>query len=130
MTEETVEVDGEQWPLDIYREEEDGLLWGEVPILPGCFFSAKDGDIYAAAREAIPIYRDGLVMYTIYCNPNEKPSYLVRQIVVKKGGESWSTDNGSLAESLEEARTKVPEHAGACIARSPEDDQYIVETWM
>lgn len=46
-----------EFTLEIH-EDTDGMLWGEVQELPGCFASGADMDeLLEAAREAIELYR-------------------------------------------------------------------------
>ena len=66
----------------------------------------------------------GLSVYTIYKHPKDFEEYwVIRHLVGSTSKGAW------LAKSLEEARTVIP--AGCvCLARSPDDDPSIFESWI
>lgn len=67
-------------------------------------------------------------MWTIYDHPADYPRhFVVRSYLVGREGEGSS--RVQLADSLEEARACVPPGL-FCMARSPDDDPPIVETWF
>ena len=70
-------------------------------------------------------------VYTIYDHPTDYPEhFVVRTWLILPGEpEPQATKECSLATSLEEAQSFVPEGLVA-IPRSPGDDEPIVETWM
>jgi hypothetical protein len=73
--------------------------------------------------------RSVLTMYTIYFNPLDYPGrYVVRGFFIESG----KVEPGELcvvADTLEQARAAVPPGC-AQIARDPDDEPQIVETWI
>ena len=72
----------------------------------------------------------GLVMYVVYCKPLDYPSgYVVRLWTVTPTGCAFNPDPLCLADNLETARAAIPDEF-VCLARHPDDDPCIVETWI
>jgi hypothetical protein len=71
-----------------------------------------------------------LRMYTITHQPKDLPGveYAVREFLVAAGGPHLGTVVGT-ADTLEDAREKVPAQADCRLPRHPDDDPVIVETW-
>jgi len=75
--------------------------------------------------------RDTLTMFTIFEKPKDYPDkFVVRGFDVERGNpEPHPHAVHIVCNSLEEARSAVPSGL-YCIARSPEDHQSVVETWL
>lgn len=72
-----------------------------------------------------------LPMWTIYDHPADIPvGFVVRRWETRAGSsEPFKGDVLGVFASLEEARAVVPKHC-VCLARDPNDDPHIVETWL
>lgn len=72
-----------------------------------------------------------LSLWTIYYEPWDMPGvkYAVRRFEIT-AGQTLPTDDVTIASTLVQARRLVPLSADLCIARSPDDDPVIVETWL
>ena len=73
---------------------------------------------------------EALLFVVIYQNPIDFPGkYVVRdQYVIGSRIES-AIEPRAIVDSLDEARRRVP-WGMVCLARSPEDDPVIVESWI
>lgn len=70
-----------------------------------------------------------LRMFTIYDHPDDYPRHwVVRASTIRPSG-PVPDDRVQLADSLEEARTLVPEGL-VCMTPMPQDIPCIVETWF
>lgn len=82
----------------------------------------------------MPPLPDGLEMWTVYDHPADHPNeFVARMWIVPAAGhnhEPVATGQTMSSSDLEWIR-KFMRHRGlACIARSPDDDPVIVETWL
>lgn len=68
----------------------------------------------------------GLSIWTIYDHPTDYPEHFVAR---RFDGETATADT-VLAADLEELRTRFEGQGLVCLARFPQDDSVIVETWM
>ena len=72
---------------------------------------------------------DDLRTYTIYEKPRDYPHcWVVREFRITRDGPVPS-DTVVIAPDLDKARSVIPPGL-VCLARSPEDDPTIVETWL
>ena len=74
-----------------------------------------------------------LRMYTVYRDPIDLPGvrWAVREFVISsRGNGPQAARLLGTAITLELARLLIPDGADVCIARSPDDDPVIVETWI
>lgn len=70
-----------------------------------------------------------LTQYTIYAHPRDFPlGFMVRAWHIVRGEEHPQPGKGKGYVSIEAARDSIPEGL-VCIARVPDDDPCIVETW-
>ncbi len=73
-------------------------------------------------------------MWTIYRNPSDYPGqYVVREWAVNEQGQRMASSSPlSIHERLEIVRLAIQYHApgAVCLARQPEDDPVILETWI
>ena len=66
----------------------------------------------------------------IYRHPLDYPGkYVVRGQVARPGGVVADPEPVGVVDTLEEARALIPEGL-VCLARSPEDQPQIVESWV
>jgi hypothetical protein len=72
-----------------------------------------------------------MTCYTIYDHPSDYPDhFVVRAWAILPGlSEPQPTQEHYLAESLDEARSKIPPDR-VCFQREDGDDPNIVETWL
>lgn len=71
-----------------------------------------------------------LSVWTVYDHPRDCPNgFVARLHVAFSDGTTAPTKHACYAPTLEEVRALLPRGL-ACIARSPEDDPKIVETWI
>lgn len=69
-------------------------------------------------------------MWTVYDHPIDIPdSYVARKHVVAVGGD-YATAEIIKSESLEALRILLANRGLVSLARSPEDDPKIIETWI
>lgn len=75
--------------------------------------------------------KDALPIWVIYWNPKDYPGrYVVRRQCVLPGGQTLVDPSPSwVGGTLMGARLAVPPHT-VLMARHPEDDPVIVETWL
>lgn len=68
--------------------------------------------------------------YVVYYNPSDYPKkFVVRGIVVTPDGFIRMRHKASVHDTLEEARSSVPQ-GYLCIPPHQDDDPVIVETWI
>lgn len=72
---------------------------------------------------------EAVAIYTIYDHPRDFPAaFVVREWRVTEAGpvpgRAWRS------ATLDGARRRVPAQASHCLARDPEDDRTVVETWI
>lgn len=71
-----------------------------------------------------------LSVWTIYDHPRDYPDgFVARRHEVRPGGTTVATLDAVFAATLEGVRAKLPPHLHY-IARSPEDEAHIVESWL
>jgi hypothetical protein len=70
-------------------------------------------------------------MWVIYSNPRDFPGkYVARRHDIFRGeSEPKASPEHFVADSLDEIRQRIPLGL-ACLTRSDEDDEKIVETWL
>jgi hypothetical protein len=73
-----------------------------------------------------------LTLWTIYFNPTDHPGkYVTRAFHVIKGEREPVPDKAvHVFDTLDEARSVIPEIADTNIGRQDEDEAQIVETWV
>lgn len=72
---------------------------------------------------------DTLNIWTITDNPSDFPGKFVARRHVVGGASAHPTDQHFVADTLAEIRAALPSGL-ICIARGPEDDPVIVESWI
>ena len=72
---------------------------------------------------------NGVPSYVIYNRPSDHPDHFVVRLWITTEHGSGPTGEFKLFDTLDEARHAVPRDC-VCIARSPDDDPVIVETWI
>lgn len=71
-----------------------------------------------------------MYLWTIYDHPIDIPdSYVARKFVVAVGGH-YATDDFIALDALDALRDLMERRGLTPIARSPEDDAKIIETWI
>ena len=73
---------------------------------------------------------DGLHMWTIYDHPTDYPEYYVARRSVIAAGHTDAEPHAYLSKSLEGLRDMMVRMGLVCLARHPQDDPVIVETWL
>lgn len=75
---------------------------------------------------------NSLSMWTMYDHPRDFPGHVVVRRWLIGGGspEPVPTQECWLFDTLENARATMAARGLACLARLPEDDPAIVETWI
>lgn len=74
---------------------------------------------------------DPLYMWTIYDHPSDYPNCFVARQWKISAGETTQTGSFVVAPTLDMLRhCMLADLHLACIARSPEDDPKIVESWL
>jgi hypothetical protein len=73
-----------------------------------------------------------LVMWTVYDHPRDFPDAFVARRFDIAPGAAVCTDHVMTSGDIEDLRQRLVDEASCtdCIARSPDDDQTIVEVWM
>lgn len=71
-----------------------------------------------------------LLIWTVYDHPRDMPHYWVARAHAVSAEGSAPTDQIETADTLEELRDWLAEQGLTCLARSPEDDPKIVESWI
>jgi hypothetical protein len=72
-----------------------------------------------------------LAMWTVYDNPNDYPGKFVARLFVVSATGPMATESIVIMDDLEAMREMLAfEMHLTCLARSPEDDPKIVETWL
>jgi hypothetical protein len=91
----------------------------------------KDGGIVhvGAGAEvelvALPPLAGGLYIWTVYDSPSDYPGQFVARLYARDRG----TNLALTAATLDQLRAMLPPGL-SCIARSPDDDPVIVESWL
>ncbi len=70
-----------------------------------------------------------LPMWVVYSNPLDYPGKFVTRLLVSRGESVLADPKAAVFETLEEARTHVPQ-GFVNIGRSPFDDPAIHEVWV
>lgn len=70
-----------------------------------------------------------LTIWTIFDRPKDHPEFFVVRRFTILAGKSIPDDEAHLAKTLEDAREWIP-HGLVRVARHPEDDRSVVESWL
>lgn len=72
-----------------------------------------------------------LLVWTVFDHPSDWPeNFVVRPHVVLRDGTVKPDPQVFLFDNLDDAREFLSEKGLTCLARHPEDDPVIVETWI